>query len=156
MVTRGRKAQSGLEYMMTYGWALLIILVIGVLMWQMGVFDTTKSIVPGKSGFSEVRPFDWKATASPKQIEVYILNDAGTRVQLNEIYSTQCNGGIPVSLGGVEQKPADVYDHATVTGCSGFNDEAGEYYKIDLTINYTKVASGLVHLSTGDVWGPLE
>lgn len=142
--------------MMTYAWAMLIILVIGILMWQMGVFDTTKSIVPGKSGYSEVRPFDWKASASTKNIEVYVLNDAGSRVLLNQLISTECNGGLPVDLGAIELKPADVYGPATITGCSSLDDAVGDYYKIDLIINYTKIASGLVHLSSGEIWGPLE
>lgn len=33
------KGQSAMEYMQTYGWAILVIMVIGITLWQYGVFS---------------------------------------------------------------------------------------------------------------------
>ncbi len=37
------KAQSALEYMMTYGWAILIIVVVAVVLYSMGIFNPRAS-----------------------------------------------------------------------------------------------------------------
>jgi hypothetical protein len=50
-----RRAQASMEYMTVYGWAILVIAVVGVVLWQIGVFDTRPSSV-NFSGFSKLKP----------------------------------------------------------------------------------------------------
>jgi len=51
----GCKAQSSMEYLMTYGWAVLVVLVVGVILWEVGIFDTSPK---GASftGFAKLKP----------------------------------------------------------------------------------------------------
>jgi hypothetical protein len=60
-----KKGQTALEYMMTYGWMLVIIGVVGVALWQMGFLDQ-RTIVSGSTGFSQAKPLDWKASRFPR------------------------------------------------------------------------------------------
>ena len=46
------KGQSALEYMMTYGWAILIIVIVAVILYSMGIFNPRASVTAGSSGFS--------------------------------------------------------------------------------------------------------
>ena len=32
------KGQGAMEYLMTYGWAILVVMIVGVVLWQLGVF----------------------------------------------------------------------------------------------------------------------
>ena len=46
------KGQSALEYMMTYGWAILIIVIVAVILYSMGIFNPRASVTAASSGFS--------------------------------------------------------------------------------------------------------
>jgi uncharacterized protein (UPF0333 family) len=34
------KGQGAMEYLMTYGWAILVVIIVGIVLWQSGVFGT--------------------------------------------------------------------------------------------------------------------
>ena len=53
------KAQSALEYMMTYGWAILIIVIVAVVLYSMGIFNSSSTTTRVTTGFS---PFSSVAT----------------------------------------------------------------------------------------------
>ena len=46
------KSQSALEYMMTYGWAILIIVIVAVILYSMGIFNPSSSVTFTSSGFA--------------------------------------------------------------------------------------------------------
>jgi len=69
----GRKGQGAMEYLMTYGWAILVVMVVGIVMWQMGVFNVGGSSPPRVSGANYQRPID--ATLR--------FDDTGNRVYLS-------------------------------------------------------------------------
>ena len=50
------KGQSALEYMMTYGWAILIIVIVAVILYSMGIFNPRASVTATSSGFSPFTP----------------------------------------------------------------------------------------------------
>ncbi len=55
MKTQNKRAQSAVEYLMTYGWAILVIIVVGAALWKLGVFDVSKYTGSAKlsiSGFT--------------------------------------------------------------------------------------------------------
>jgi hypothetical protein len=52
------KGQSSVEFLMTYGWAILIIGVAMILLWQWGVFNPTGSVKFSSLGFWGVVPAD--------------------------------------------------------------------------------------------------
>jgi hypothetical protein len=53
MVVRG---QGAMEYLMTYGWAILVVMVVGVAMWQLGIFNMGGGSAPTAKGFSVMKP----------------------------------------------------------------------------------------------------
>ncbi len=53
------KGQSALEYMMTYGWAILIIVVVAVVLYSMNIFNPSSATTRVTTGFS---PFSAEAT----------------------------------------------------------------------------------------------
>ena len=52
LLTKGKRSQSALEYMMTYGWAILIIVIVAVILYSMGIFNPSSSVTFTSSGFS--------------------------------------------------------------------------------------------------------
>ncbi len=47
-----KRSQSALEYMMTYGWAILIIVIVAVILYSMGIFNPSSSVTTASAGFS--------------------------------------------------------------------------------------------------------
>ena len=56
---KSKRSQSALEYMMTYGWAILIIVIVAVILYSMGIFNPSSSITTTSIGFS---PFTVSST----------------------------------------------------------------------------------------------
>ena len=50
------RGQSALEYMMTYGWAILIIVIVAVILYSMGIFNPRASVTASSNGFSPFAP----------------------------------------------------------------------------------------------------
>jgi hypothetical protein len=44
-----------MEYIVVYGWAILVVLSVGVLLWQLGIFDSTPATVTS-TGFAKLKP----------------------------------------------------------------------------------------------------
>ena len=51
-MTRNARSQSALEYMMTYGWAILIIVIVAGVLYGLGIFSPSSSISATITGFS--------------------------------------------------------------------------------------------------------
>ncbi|MCL4376090.1 hypothetical protein M1558_01195, partial [Candidatus Parvarchaeota archaeon] len=47
-----KKSQSALEYMMTYGWAILVVVVVAVILYSLGIFNPSSSITTTITGFA--------------------------------------------------------------------------------------------------------
>ena len=60
----GHKSQSALEYMMTYGWAILIIVVIAVALYSMGIFNPSSNVTVTVTGFSDLGSVAAQCTAN--------------------------------------------------------------------------------------------
>lgn len=54
------KAQGAFEYMISYGWAILIVVVLGILLFSLGVLNPTQT--QSANGFTMLRPISWSFT----------------------------------------------------------------------------------------------
>ena len=154
---RPGKGQAAIEYLSTYGWAILFIAIIGVVLWQMSVFNLP-SPPPDCRGFSQIRPADW-VLKDDGNFTMVIVNEANTKLYLsaNGVTATivdkgKCTGDWPSSteqfLPGASKQ---VY-----IDCSNLNFNENEYYQIILNVSYTNVASGMQHNSVGKCWGSVD
>lgn len=152
-----KRGQTALEYLMTYGWTILIIGVIAVVLWTMGVFNP-KMIPPGKSGFSQIIPVDWKVSlgGGNPYMTLVLSNDAGTKVVVGDINVTILN--CMSTLSQTSELRAGQSNTYTIdlTSCSNSLAGEGEYYRADIVIAYQNVASGIPHLSVGECHGSIE
>jgi uncharacterized protein (UPF0333 family) len=120
------KAQAAMEYLMTYGWAILIVIIVVAALWAMGVFTTTSSVAcsPCFSYFA------------------FVDYAGGTMVLRNgpqEINITTVTGGtIPATTSYTAGKTI------TISGISTTGD-------VDVTITYTVTTSGLSHTDTATI-----
>jgi len=158
------RGQTAIEYMMTYGWAILVVLAIGIVIWQMGFFDLSKNVQHDKRGFSQVTVMDWRLAENGGlwNLTVIVQNNAGTLIDIQGAPETAANvlqgGSGSCTLAGAfpvdDFRPASVM-RISFSSCPMQNDlQVGDYYRVNLTIGYQNPASGLPHLSNGIIWGP--
>ena len=139
---------------MTYGWMILIVMIVGVVLWQMGAF-TPPTASRGCRGFSQITVLDWKASAASDLLQMTLSNDAGTKLRLDSVKAgINGNGCNPVSP-GVELRPGRTYQ-ANLTPCGISGSALGEYYQANITIVYRNIGSEIDHNSAGKCWGGFE
>ena len=69
------KGQSALEYMMTYGWAILIIVIVAVVLYSMGIFSPKTAVTVPSTGFA------------PFSVSAANCNSSGLTISMNAIFS---------------------------------------------------------------------
>jgi hypothetical protein len=140
---------------MTYGWAILVILIVGVALWQMGVFSPGKT-QPGCSGFSQLMPLDSIYTSSTNTLTVIVSNNAGTKlVVMNTNATIGSDPSTAYGLGtGATMRPG-LSQQVDYTGFSNSRTK-GEYYRAAIVIEYNNTLSKIVHKSAGYCWGTVE
>jgi len=123
-----RKGQAAMEYLMTYGWAILIIIVVVAALYAMGVFKVGKATVPCSPCFSYF---------------AYVDHSSDTLIIRN---GPQELSAIYVSVGG-----NNIYTSTnTITPGQQITISSAGTFGGDVTVDitYTVAASGLNHTDT--------
>ncbi len=144
----GRKGQSAMEYMSTYGWAVLVVIIIGVAIWQMGLLDIGSRVNPGYSGFSVLTPVDWS-----------LVKGGGTctlAVQFSNAAGEEINS---VSLSTGDACVPDTVSAGEATVCSrpiGDCGEPGKAFEENVVATYQRSSDNISFQTAGTIWGNIE
>jgi hypothetical protein len=85
-----------MEYLMSYGWAILVVMVVGVAMWQLGIFNM-HSVPTTASGFQAIQPIVatcakdtdiWVPGQQDRGFTCQFFNNAGTDINLKGLWVT--------------------------------------------------------------------
>jgi hypothetical protein len=159
LIHSSKKAQSALEYMMTYGWAILIIVIVAVILYSMGIFNPSSSVTFTSSGFS---PFIIKS-AFCNNIGLKVAIQAGplpnlaTSVQVTKVYITSTSGGTISKSEYNLSSPITLTSGSTATTiipaavCNTVNTKYS--FSAALTYSYSTAAGNVVTNTTGTVAG---
>jgi hypothetical protein len=142
-----KKGQTAMEYLMTYGWAILIVIVVVAALYSMGVFQVSPG-VPCSPCFSYFAFVDYADGTllirnGPRNINVsgHMFNgtikaiaspDTGSVVTLSDAY--QCNATDVCSAG----------DDITLINIDATGD-------VEITLEYTDSDSGLLHSDSATI-----
>lgn len=147
---KGKKAQAAMEFLMTYGWAILVVLVaIGALAY-FGVLNPARFLPASCTLMPGLSCTNFKVTAP--QVELIVQNGMGqdlTSFSIGTTDATVCTtAGSPTGGNLIDGAEATI----TITGCS---NTLGSRFKEDLTMTYTD-AGGLSHTRTGQIISEVE
>ena len=89
-----KRSQSALEYMMTYGWAILIIVIVAVILYSMGIFNPSSSITFTSSGFSPFTVSSSLCNNIGYKIAVLAgpIPNNGNSLTINKVFLTSATG----------------------------------------------------------------
>lgn len=142
---------------MTYGWAILIIVIIGGALFALGVFNPSNWVSSKRAtGFAALQIQDWTFTATAggsdlNDLTLVLNNKFGDQVTLNSIY-TNGTSECSVSYGGEILYPDSRW--VSVPATCNTRLPRGQVYSLQVVINYT--ANSLSHLDFGTIGGKAE
>ncbi|MCL4399393.1 YncE family protein [Candidatus Parvarchaeota archaeon] len=143
------KSQSALEYMMTYGWAILIIVIVAAVLYSFGIFSPSSSVSVTVTGFAG---FNVETNCVAGGTLVMSLNNGiGYLIDLH-------NATIHLSNGSSLSEPMDYYlapgDSHTFFFQNACPDITGTYYNDRISINGTESnALNSLYIISGSVSG---
>jgi len=149
---KNRKGQVATEFLMTYGWAILIVALATVMAWQWGLFNPGGAVKPGSAGFWGIRPTDFRYVSSG-ELHLSLINDVGGTVNITSVTAKLAdNTYTNTSIKTIRAGETGSY---TITGMTPLS--AGSNYQIPVIITYndTRVRSEIL-MSSGRIWGSAE
>ena len=127
-----KRGQSALEYLVTYGWAILAIVIIAAVLWYFGVFNPAQwTESKGSGGFTGVTVIDYTANSTSGVVTMVLGNKVGRTITA---YCEPSN--VSLTTTGTSQ--------CVITGTPVGN-------QINLDIVYYDTLSGLEHTDSGFV-----
>ncbi|VVB76378.1 Uncharacterised protein [Candidatus Tiddalikarchaeum anstoanum] len=157
----GNKTQSAIEFLLTYGWAILIIIIIGFVLYSLGFFNPGVDVRRAWD-FTYFHIVDWQISGydSPflkNTFRIIISNKDPEIINITSIEVYNANGDF---CGRAVLRPYEIHlnsglsnDKETDTGgtiyenCSGTNLAKNKFI---IKIGYVK-SSGITHTDTGFV-----
>ena len=151
-----RKAQAAMEYLMTYGWAILIVIIVAAALYALGVFNPATWTGTRSTGFANIgQPTDWLYQANG-EFNITVKNSLGQSMTVQSI-SAKCGvGGTNVTLSTTAASqvvgPGSSIEYYTdVNNCASLT--TGSSYSVEVTISYTKGTGVYAQRDAGTVTG---
>ncbi len=158
-----RKAQGALEFLMTYGWAFLVILIMIGALAYFGVLSPTRFLPERCSLGSQLGCEDYVVSQAGSTIDLKIRNNMGYTIQIPGItvddpdnqfvgcVATTGDPGIDVDI--VSGATQDV----TIT-CTSIAVASGVKYKVYPQVSYFDVRSTATytHIITGELFAEVQ
>ena len=137
-----KKSQAAMEFLMTYGWAILVVLAAIAALAYFGVLSPEKFLPekcvlqPGIACISH--------KVEPTKVTLVISNGLGRTITINSITVGSCSGAFSTTmLSGV--------DNTFVIGGACSNGAQKEKFKGDITLAYTEKDTNLTKTAFGAI-----
>lgn len=155
-----KKGQAALEFLTTYGWAFMVILVMIGALAYFGVLNP-KNLIPESCVFpSGMECTDYRLTTTTVEVEIAnrlsgpIIDGAAVCVVKDEAGNTVSDG----SNAQFASSPINSGSSSIIT-CdldSGISAPVGEKAKYEVTFEYLTKTGGLVHQAKGSVTATVQ
>ena len=158
----GRRGQGAMEYLMTYGWAILVVMIVGIVMWQLGIFNMGGTTLTS-TGFAKIKP-QLAATGirADGSFNGVFTNGVGTSITIWSVNVTDTaspNTYCVVDQTGIEPNVTSAGQNFKVTGTDCVTaGKPGDLYTAAVSIDYTVSIGNIAtnHTESGSLRGPME
>jgi hypothetical protein len=155
---QNKKSQAAMEFLMTYGWAILVVLVVIGALAYFGVLSPD-NFLPERCEFpSQMNCEDYKVTAS--QIQFKVRNGAGQDIVISKMNATTSAFGGTLSC--VNSTDITIFNSEAkiipLTGCTIPAENVGSSKKIKWSVKITWKYSGtsFSHTANGNLMAKVE
>ena len=151
------KAQSAMEYLMTYGWAILIVIIVAAALYALGLFNPATFTGQRVTGFPNIgAPSDWVYVASSGEFNITLRNGLGEAINITAVTANCLSGqqSVTFTLAGTS---STVGSGSTVeywtAGSPCQTMTSGSSYSTSFTVTYTTQSGTYARQDTGTVTG---
>ena len=146
-----QKGQAALDFMMSYGWAISLVVIVAAALFLLGVFDFSSFLGTTASGFSGVTVSGWQMD-SAGAFSFKLANQAGQRINITSVEITSGTASTTITPAyGILENGAGSGTMATSTSLGAISPGAG--YSAKVVINYVDLNSGFAASSVGTLTG---
>jgi hypothetical protein len=162
---RKNRGQGAMEYLMTYGWAILVVMIVGIVMWQLGIFNLNQGSTT-TTGFSKIKPQLAGVNKRGITLTAVFTNGAGTTIDLRTMTGRK-NGAPDASShaatwsfpagGTTTALPAGTNFQAVVANADLGPNTVGNTFDVRLDVAYDVNIGGITttHRDSGTLRGPV-
>jgi len=144
-----KKAQAAMEFLMTYGWAILVVLLAIAALAYFGVLNPGKYLPSSCTLGTGLGCNDFKVDGTADTVTLVITNGMGEDLNpFNVSIAGDCVGDALAVNGLVDGEKETI-----IINCA--SDITGSKFKEDITMQYTS-ESGLSHTKTGSISTQVE
>ena len=148
-----RKGQTALEYLMTYGWAILIVIVVVAALYSLGLTKPCRWVGTQITGFSGGGFQVTGPKATPTQLE-FDLKRIG--VETVNVTTIELTSGSITGTWNYNQNMVQGNSTTVTISFSGGSLTPDDCYVADITINYIDTSTGRTYTATGKISGVVE
>ncbi len=151
------KGQGAMEYLMTYGWAILVVLIVGVILWQLGIFNGLASVANTSTGFfpGKIGIIDAATQCTENGgLSATFTNQAGNDLTITNLTATGSCTGTPIpSTANLSAGGKLNWQVGTCTGA-----DKGDKLSTTLTVYFTEHVAGetITRTQTGTIYCHVE
>jgi len=150
-----KKGQAALEFLITYGWAILIMGIVIAVAWQAGLFNIKGVEKEGWSGFWGVVPEDY-VYLSNGRVDLVLRNDIDANITLINITMKNSRDEVHRSL-CMPLVPGELTSSLSLGPHPNFELPVGSKFRVFITITYNDSRiPNRVFFSSGEIWGTVE
>jgi hypothetical protein len=146
---RHLRGQAALDFLMTYGWAIALVVIVAAALFSLGIFDMSNFIGSKAAGFSGVMVQGWQMSTNGT-LQLKLSNQVGQRISVTNVTATVGTIG-PLVLSGppLTLNTGDTTSNALTV--SGFGSQSG--YNAKIIITYTDLNSLFNASTSGTLTG---
>ena len=150
-----KKGQAALDFLMTYGWAIALVVIVAAALFALGVFDMSNFVGSKAAGFSGVAVSGWRMDPAGT-FTIKVSNQVGQPINVTAVTVIIGVTSFPVNVTGASNLGAGV-DSATLTSAVGVYAPAtvGSGYTAKVNIEYVNLATGFQSASSGTLTGKI-
>ncbi len=141
-----KKSQAAMEFLMTYGWAILVVLAAIAALAYFGVLNPERLLSAKCDLGIEINCFNHKIESS--QSTLVLINNLAEQIEITKISVGACSSAFTGTMNNGEQKTY------TITGCTNGNSQ--DRFKANINITYTAKLSELSKTIKGNIVTKVE
>ncbi len=146
-----KRGQAAMEFVMTYGWALIAAIIVVALVAYFGIFSPasiTGNVVAVSAPFYSTAT---QAIMTPAEIRFEIVNNGGSQVTVTQVVITGTGPSVGISCGLLAPTVIDDRENALmITNCMGPLN-SGDQFSGDIEIKYFKAGTTLEQTAGGKI-----
>jgi len=156
---KGKRAQAALEFLTTYAWAFMVILMMIGALAYFGILSPS-NLLPNKCTISsEFQCLDWFVSSATNSIRVKLKNNVGEAIYANMSVSSESAVPLSCTHSNFSMATGQQRDF-NITSCNFASAGMieGEKRKVLFTVRYYTIASGASypHEANGELYSVVE